>query len=70
MLSQYYLLCATVCHVHNLSEFNYLHHFYRYSELSFDVQATRKLLIKVLSDALLGDQLGAEFVLLHLLSAV
>ena len=35
-----------------------------------DLQATRKLLIQLLSDALLGDQLGAEFALLHLLSVV
>ena len=46
------------------------YYFYRLIELSFDLQATRKLLIRLLSDALLGDQLGAEFVLLHLLSAV
>ena len=50
------------------SEFNHL--YLHFIELSFDVQATRKLLIRLLSDALLGDQLGAEFVLLHLLSAV
>ena len=45
-------------------------YFYQLIDLSFDVQAARKLLIRLLSDALLGDQLGAEFVLLHLLSAV
>ena len=35
-----------------------------------EVQASRKLALSVLSDALMGDQLAAEFTLLHLLSSV
>ena len=35
-----------------------------------EVQAARKLLLSLLTDALLGDRLVAEVTLLHLLSSV
>ena len=35
-----------------------------------EVQSARKLLLNVLTEALMGDKLAAEFALLHLLSSV